>query len=169
LVGDPADTMQGICEFLQIPFDPRMASLEGADRTAIENAAHHSNVKTEKIMSPGKSRKDLPPALKAKIDRYLRLWRKEYKDSWPAYPESVDGDSCPSWFEQAWDKLRFRSLQFWYHSTPVVFSFVPLRLWKVYRKLRGRPYASAIRGSRKSPEIAPPLKSNLDVRSIDEG
>ena len=154
LVRNPGDAMQGICEFLQIPFDPRMASLKGADRTAIENAAHHSNVKTEKIMSSGKSPKKLPPALKAKIDRYMRLWRKQYNDGWPVYPESVDGTSYPSAFEQAWDKFRFRSLQLWYHSTPVVFSFVPLRLWKIYRKLRGRPYASEIRGLRKSAETA---------------
>ena len=144
LVRDPAATMQGICEFLQIPFDPRMTSLEGADRSAIENAAHHSLVKTEEIMPSKKNLTDLPPALKSKIDRYLFMWRKQYDGSWPVYPCSLEETAAPSLGERLWDGLQYQCLQLWYHSTPVVFAFVPFPLWKAYRKLRGRPYASEL-------------------------
>ncbi|MGA8492971.1 MAG: sulfotransferase [Terriglobales bacterium] len=141
LVADPTGTMQGICEFLQIPFDPQMASLEGADRSAIENAAHHSLVKTEKIIASETSASDLPPALKEKIDRYLYLWHEQNGGSWPVYPRVMEATTRPSLGEQVLDRARYKCLQLWYHGAPVAFSFVPLRLWKAYRKLMGRPYA----------------------------
>jgi hypothetical protein len=144
LVSDPTGTMRAICEFLQIPFEQRMTSLAGADRSAIENAAHHSLVKTEKIIPPEKNSTDLPPALKSKIDRYLSMWSKQYGGTWPVYPRSLEGTTTPSLVEQLWDRTRYQGLQIWYHSTPIMFSFVPLRLWKVYRKLRGRPYAAEL-------------------------
>jgi hypothetical protein len=144
LVSDPSGTMQGICEFLQIPFDPRMTSLEGSDRSAIENAAHHTLVKAEKIIPLKKDSADLPAALKGKIDRYLYMWRKQHGGAWPVHPRSLEGTVPPRFGEQLWDRMCYQCLQLWYHSTPVMFSFVPLRLWKVYRKLRGRPYAAEL-------------------------
>jgi protein-tyrosine sulfotransferase len=142
MVRDPADTMRGICEFLQIPFDPKMSSLEGADRSVIEEAPHHSRVKGKKIESSKKSLKDLPPALKNKIDRYLFMWRQKYNDAWPLYPQLVEGAAGPSLWERFRDRLEYRGLQVWYHTTPIVFSFVPESLWKQYRKFRVRPYAA---------------------------
>lgn len=144
LVRDPSATMQGVCEFLQIPFDPRMTSLDGADHSAIENAPHHSRVKAGKIESSKKDSTDIPPSLDSKIARYLHLWRKQYADTWPLYPRVLEGTADPSLWERFWDRLRYVCLQRWHHTTPIIFSFVPLRLWKVYRRLRGRPYASDI-------------------------
>lgn len=144
LVRDPADVMQGICEFLQVPFDPRMTSLKGADRSAIENAPHHSRVKAKNIVASEKDFSDIPPALKSKIDRYLAKWRKQYSGTWPLYPQTLEGTSEPSLRERFVDRLQYICLQLWYHTTPVIFSFVPLRLWKGYRGLRGRPYAADV-------------------------
>lgn len=144
LVRDPADTMRGICEFLQVPFDPKMTSLTGADRSAIENAPHHSGVKAKNIVASEKDFSDIPPVLKGKIDRYLAMWRKQYSGAWPFYPRTLEGTSEPSLRERFWDRLQYTFLQLWYHSTPVIFSFVPLRLWKGYRRLRGRPYAADV-------------------------
>jgi Sulfotransferase family len=144
LVSDPTATMRGVCEFLQIPFDSRMASLKGADRSAIENADHHSMVKAEKIIQAERSSTDLPPALKGKIDRYVYMWRKQYDGKWPLYPRALEGTGPVSLGEQLWDRIRYQCLQFWNHSTPVMYSFVPLRLWKAYRRLRGRPYAAEL-------------------------
>lgn len=142
LVRDPADSMQGICEFLGIPFDPKMTSLEGADRSVIEEAPHHSRVKGKKIESSKKSLRDLPPELKSKADRYLFMWRKRYNGAWPLYPRVVEGAADPSLWERLRDRVQYLGLQLWYHTTPVIFSFVPESLWKAYRKLRYRPYAA---------------------------
>jgi hypothetical protein len=45
LVQNPVKVMTGVSEFLGIPFDPRMASLRGADRSAIYVASHHNQVR----------------------------------------------------------------------------------------------------------------------------
>lgn len=141
LVRDPNSTVRGICRFLQIPFDERMTSLKGADRSAVENAAHHKLVKTEKIVARKEDLASLPPALKNKIDRYLFLWRKQNGGSWPFYPRTLDAKAAPTPVERLFDGVRYQCLQVWYHSTPIMFSFIPVPLWKAYRKLRGRPYA----------------------------
>jgi hypothetical protein len=121
-----------------------MASLKGADRSAIENAAHHSMVKAEKIIQAEKSSTDLPPALKGKVDRYVYMWRQQSDGKWPLYPRVLGETNPPSLGERLWDKMRYQWLKLSYHSTPVLYSFVPLRLWKIYRKLRGRPYAGEL-------------------------
>ena len=57
LVRDPVETMEGICRFLEIPFVPQMASLEGADRSAIYEAGPHEMVRTQRIISSPASRR----------------------------------------------------------------------------------------------------------------
>lgn len=141
LVREPGPIMQEVCRFLQIPFDPKMTSLEGADRSAIENAPHHNLVKAEKIVAKKKNFDDIPPELKSKIDRYLALWRRESNGAWPPYPQTLDTNEEPSWAERLKDRIKYRALNVWYHSSAVVFAFVPLPLWKLYRRLMGRPYA----------------------------
>ena len=144
LVQDPTDVMRAACEFLQIPFDPNMTSLNGADRSAIEDAPHHSRVKAKSIVASEKDFSDIPPLLKKKVDGYLTMWRKQYSGTWPPYPQTLDDATEPTLWERSWDRLQYVCLQLWYHTTPVIFSFVPLRAWKRYRRLRGRPYAADV-------------------------
>ena len=142
LVRDPDGTMRGVCEFLQIPFDPKMTSLVGSDHSAIEDAPHHEMVKAERIVAPKKKSSALPPMLKSKIDRYLFMWRKRYSGEWPPFPQSLEGELAePGLAERSWDKLNYAGLKLWYHATPVFFAIVPFSLWTAYRKLRRRPYA----------------------------
>jgi len=142
LVSDSEATIRGICEFLQIPFDPRMITLNGADRSAIEDATHHSLVKTERIVKPKKNKPPtLPTALEAKIDRYLFSWRKQYGGAWPRYPRSLNGEARgPSIWERSRDQLAYRGLRMWHHSIPVIFSLVPMRAWYAYSRFRGRSF-----------------------------
>jgi hypothetical protein len=142
LVSESEATMRGICEFLQIPFDPKMNTLEGADRSAIEDATHHSLVKTEKIVKPKKSKTPAPRTeLEAKIDRYLFLWRKQYGEAWPRYPRSIEGKAGePSLWERSSDQLAYRALRIWHHAIPVIFSFVPMRAWHAYSRFKGRSF-----------------------------
>jgi hypothetical protein len=142
LVSDSEATIRGICEFLQIPFDPRMITLKGADRSAIEDATHHSLVKTERIVKPKKNKPPtLPTALEAKIDRYLFSWRKQYGGAWPRYPRSLNGEAGgPSIWERSRDQLAYRGLRMWHHSIPVIFSLVPMRAWYAYSRFRGRSF-----------------------------
>ena len=47
MIKDPTQTLSGVCDFLGIPFDPQMASLEGGDRSAIYEADHHAGVREQ--------------------------------------------------------------------------------------------------------------------------
>src|SRR5258707_14868175 len=58
LVRDPAAAVTAICDFIGVPFDPRMASLEGADRSAGYNGDHHSMVKSSRIV-PNRERPEV--------------------------------------------------------------------------------------------------------------
>jgi hypothetical protein len=136
LVRDPLATMKAIAEFLQIPFDPRMARLEGADRSAIQEGSHHSLIKSEKIVSSKKSPDVLSPAVKSKIERYIRMWRDGHDGTWPLYPQSLGATTRhPSQWERVRDRIAYRMLSVWHHTIPVVFSFTPLPVWRKYRKL----------------------------------
>jgi len=142
LVHDPSATMQGICDFLGLAFDPKMAALESADRSAIEKARHHAQILNETRVVSKKDPVSLPPALEAKIYRYLHMWREQYRGAWPVYPRVIPAAvTKPGFREQLWDSLRYRCLQAWTHVTPIVFSLIPPSLWEVYRTFRGRPYA----------------------------
>ncbi len=77
LTRDPAVTLNGICEFIGIQFDPKMTSLEGADRSAVYNGDHHSMVKSSSIVADRVRPEVLSPELKAKVARYSAYWRKE--------------------------------------------------------------------------------------------
>ncbi|MGA8150817.1 MAG: sulfotransferase [Terriglobales bacterium] len=146
LVRDPGATMQEICKFLEIPFNPRMSRLEGADRTAIEEGPHHSLVKSEEIVASRNSPQGLPPAVKSKVERYIHMWRKQYSGAWPLYPEKLDESSEPSLWERLRDRIAYKALSFWHHMAPVVFSFIPLVVWEKYRKFNyARRYARSLR------------------------
>jgi hypothetical protein len=137
LVRDPASHMAAICKFLHIPFDARMTNLQGADRSAIEEGPHHSLVKSEKIETTRNGSKGLRVEVKTKIERYQRMWRKQYDSTWPLYPEepSDDAEVVPSFLEQSCDRLAYQVLSFWHHAAPAVFSIVPLPVWQKYRNL----------------------------------
>ena len=76
LVRDPAAVMARVCKFLGIPYDPRMGTLQGADRSAIFSARHHAMVKGERIVSGSRAREVLSQQLKKKVDRYVVLLEK---------------------------------------------------------------------------------------------
>jgi hypothetical protein len=134
LVRDPESHMKAICEFLEIPYDSRMSNLVGADRDAISDFRHHSLVKGEKIVETRNGSEGLPPELRDKIERYVKMWRKRYHGTWPAYPTSLETDpAIPSLWERASDRVTYSFLQFTHHFAPVIFSFVPTAVWRRYR------------------------------------
>jgi hypothetical protein len=142
LVREQEPIMRAVCEFLRIPFDTKMVSLEGADRSAIENGDHHSLVKGNKILTSRGGSSDLPPALKGKIERYIRLWQEQSGGTWPAYPKSLDtAPARPSLAEQVCDWITYTAVRSWYFMVPVVYSFLPLPIFRMYRRLRGKSFS----------------------------
>src|SRR5262249_1317894 len=89
LTKDPSRCMQRICRFLEIPFDERMTTLAGADRSAIASGAHHLKVRGNTILGQKARGEVLAPALEAKIIRYICRWKQQYEGKWPRYPMAL--------------------------------------------------------------------------------
>jgi len=148
LVREPEGVLRGICDFLQIPYDPRMVSLENAERSAIYEADHHANVKGKKIRPSGPREEVLSPALKRKIARYTHLWRKKYDGHWPAFAEAeTAGVGNPNWLERISDSLLYRSYKTFDRMVLLLYCFGPISLLRMYREMR-RPPEIAKQGER---------------------
>jgi Sulfotransferase family len=136
LTAKPSEVMAGICSFLQIPFDPRMASLEHADRSAIAEGGHHALVKSRKIVSAQERAEVLPPRWREKVERYVLLWRRECVDSWPPYGRLPDGTPEPGTFEKFGDWVLYRFLRGFDSLVLILYSFAPLSLLQQYRAFK---------------------------------
>jgi hypothetical protein len=143
MVQSPETVMQGICWFLGIPFDPRMVSLEGADRSAIYEAPQHAGVKTEKIGVPAKLNVALPDGLGEKIARYVAYWKKESGGSWPMYPRGAASAEPATLVERAQDELYFQALRALDRFTAFVYCHAPIALLRTYRGAKSERHAEA--------------------------
>ena len=158
LVRDPAANMQAICNFLGIPFEPKMASLEGADRSAIFSADHHTLVKSEKIIADAKRPEVLPAHVLRKIQRYVNYWRRESHGAWPVYPKSTEIQEEPSALELARDAAAFRWYCFWDGVVGRVFCVAPLGMLAAYRKLKWHLQPAAKKSGAIPQPVPPPLE-----------
>ncbi len=138
LVRDPEASLRTICDFIGIPFDPRMASLDGADRSAVYNGEHHSGVKSSTIAAKRERAEVLPPALKNKIERYVVYWRKQSGGSWPLHAGVTEGTRAASFFERLSDRVRHRILRTRDQIVPYAYALVPVRMWQKYRRAKSR-------------------------------
>ncbi len=136
LIANTPGCMRQICEFLEIPFEERMTSLDGADRSAIYSREPHAMVRGDAIVGRRKSTDALSPALRAKIDRYICRWRQHSGGNWPKYPTVLrKGTPPPSLFEVWHDWLTDRALLLWgkvlvillHHIRPLVYDKLYVR------------------------------------------
>jgi sulfotransferase family protein len=148
LVREPESVLRGICEFLQIPFDERMVSLENAERSAIYEAEHHAMVKGKQIRPTGPREEVLSPSLKRKIERYTHLWFEKYAGVWPMYrePESATAGN-PGGLERLSDFLLYRSYRLFDQAVLLIYCFAPLSWPRAYREMK-RPPEMAKQGER---------------------
>lgn len=129
LIKNPSECMQQICRFLQVPFEERMASLEGADRTAIASGSHHTMVRGDKILSKSKGSDLLSPALQTKISRYICGWKQRSDGKWPKYPGVLPAGTRPPSLIELWsDQTFYRALRARDMLVEVVYAFVPIEI-----------------------------------------
>ena len=140
LIYHPADLMQGICRFLEVPFEERMASLQGADRSAIYEGEHHEGVKSEKIAGKKPRPEVLPVALKRKIQRYTSFWRTQYGGAWPPVSADLRDEpvKIPGMLERVKDRLLFRALRSLDAAVVYIYCFAPLWLLGKYREVKSQ-------------------------------
>jgi hypothetical protein len=142
MVQSPELVMQGICWFLEIPFEPRMASLEGADRSAIYEAPQHAGVKGGKIGVKALRQEVLPAELSGKIARYVAYWKKESGGVWPMCPANA-GDAAPvGIFERTADRIYYRALRALDRFTAFVYCYAPISVLRRYRGAKSQRIAA---------------------------
>jgi hypothetical protein len=134
LITDTANTMRGVCRFLEIPFHENLCTLEGADRSTIYAGRHH-NLLRENTIVKDRNGKDarpeaLPSALRRKVERYANLWH-----------ESDPGTSSfaiASYMRLQVDQLRYRLYRMLDSLIRLGFCFLPMSLLRAYRRGKER-------------------------------
>lgn len=135
LVKDPVKVMRSVCRFLEIPFDPRMVSLQAADRSAIYQGEHHSLVKSESIVSSHAHDEVLPLAIKNKIQRYVAGWRAETDGAWPAMPPAERlGAAKPTFWERIVDPCAYHGYRTLDSLVGLIYSLAPLSVLQAWRQ-----------------------------------
>jgi len=124
LVREPAAALSAICEFIGVDYDPKMTSLEGADRSAIYNGDHHSMVKSACIVADRERPEVLSPQLKNKIERYVVFWRRKYDGAWPVNVHASKNAKAASLLERTRDKALHGLLRTMDLAIPLAYSFV---------------------------------------------
>lgn len=167
LIEDPERTLREACEFLQIPFEAKMVSLNGADRSAIFSGDHHALVKGSGIVSRNSKADNLPPRIQRKIDRYLTLWEEESRGKWPGYVPSQESvrPGKPAIWERFFDSVVYQGFRAFDKFTAAVYCFIPLWILREYRAMkrkRGKAGANRDAGHR-VPEG--PLGATLEADS----
>jgi hypothetical protein len=113
LVANTPECMQQICQFLDLPFEDQVTSLEGADRSAITSGQHHVLVRGDRIVGQRKPVVALAPAPRTKIDRYICRWKRRYSGTWPKYPLELPAGTRPPAFLELWrDRTIYQSQRF---------------------------------------------------------
>lgn len=137
LVRDPATTMRRVADFLEIPYQADLATLEGADRGAIHGGDHHALLRGTQIVAA--ARPDvLDEALRAKIERYVRWWRLKRTDGWPRHAALRDGESSvPGFMERLRDRVMYRIWRAVDAFTRLAFCYAPLGWLRRYRQRKG--------------------------------
>jgi hypothetical protein len=136
LTKDPAGVMTDVCRFLGVPFLPEVASLSGADRSAIYEGDHHSLVKSERIVSSVQRSEVLSAKLKRKIQRYKSLEGGD-KRSMLSPTENTNSEK-PSFQERLFDRALYRCLRTYDAAVVFIYCFAPFWLLKRYRAYKHR-------------------------------
>lgn len=158
LVRYPNVVMARVCEFLQIPFDPRMTSLADADRSAIYNAAHHDAVKAGAIQVERSKPELLPGKVRSKIAGYVAFWHEQTHGAWPVHPAPQAGVPKIAAAQRLLDSAGFQFLWWLDRFTAFAYCHLPISLLRAYRNLKQRT-------ARKPPLTVPLSESPSDTGS----
>lgn len=139
LVANPSAVMQGVCRFIGVDFDPRMASLKDANRSAIYEASHHEKVNGEKIRAEKKKSEVLSAGVRRKVARYIAYWKKESGGNWPRFPDKAEAQPGALFAgERFLDRFFYRSLRAFDQVVAIAYCYLPIELLRRYRASKSR-------------------------------
>ena len=149
LIKNPTAVMSDVCRFLGVEFEPRMVSLQDADRSAIYDAGHHEGVNSERVGPRKPKPESLPAEIREKIARYVTAWHRRYQGAWPAVPQGNDV-KLGAWFafEKFFDSVLYRTYRALDWMIVFIYCFAPLAMLRKYRASRGRGETVQVRQER---------------------
>ena len=131
--------MQRICEFLGVPFESQITSLDGADRSAIFSGQHHATVRGNRIVGRRVQPEALSAATRAKISRYICRWKQRYDGKWPKYPVELSEGARPPGPVELWSDWLWHQGQLGRDkSVALVYAVMPVNLGLRLRRLLRR-------------------------------
>jgi hypothetical protein len=129
-VAQPESHLRLICEFTQVPFDPRMLDLQGADLSVLPSGEHHDRLRSGAIARTSGGADSLAPVFSAKAQRYAALWSGRYaRLGFSRALEHAAAQAGPGWAEQGIDRIKIR---YWRGLDAVkrrLFRRIPLYWW----------------------------------------
>jgi hypothetical protein len=127
LTTNTSECMRQICQFLEIPFESRITSLEGADTSAVCSGPHHMMVRGERVVDQRKATELLSPTLEAKIARYICRWKLRYDGKCPKYPVELAGGTTPPGRLELWyDRLMYQIVICRDKIVALIYALVPM-------------------------------------------
>ena len=128
LTSNTPKVMQEVCRFLEIPYRDELAELRGADRSAVFKDPHHSLIKGDKIVC-GARTVILDPAVRRKVDGYVKLWKRRYNNEWPPSAlTDADHVALPWLAQRVGDQVAYRAVRASDRLRQVFFAYVPMAL-----------------------------------------
>jgi len=136
LTTDVECELRKICQFLHIDYEPTMAQLGSADRSAIYRNEHHKLVHGERVQPENSFGSALDPRFRQKIERYIARWQRIYGDDRLTDSRAVTPGEEPSVLELILDRIFYLGLQAYDFVVVVAFCFAPMKLWQRYREFK---------------------------------
>ena len=132
LIDDTPEVCKGICEFLGVPFDPRMADLSSADLSAVYRAAQHDYLRGGVIRRQKLTGEILSPRVIHKLERFRNRWSRLNPGKFVSAKPASDTRE-PSLPERVWHGIAGKLLCAWDDTKRVLFEFMPLDWLQTYR------------------------------------
>ena len=81
----------------------------------------------------------LDPAVRRKIDGYVKLWKRRYNNEWPpSVPTNADDVALPGLPQRVGNQVAYRAVRAFDEFRQVCFAYAPLALLQSYRSRKAR-------------------------------
>jgi len=132
LVDHTSEVCEGICKFLDVPFDPRMLDASSADLSAVYRAAQHDYLRRGVIERQKLGNDVLTPGVVRKLERFRNRWSRLSPGRFLPAKNAAETRE-PGFFERALHGVAGKILCAWDDTKRVLFEFMPLDWLQTYR------------------------------------
>ncbi|HLX72501.1 MAG TPA: sulfotransferase [Verrucomicrobiae bacterium] len=133
LVSNTEKVLLALCDFLDLPFEPGITSLEGADSESTHSGEHHSLLRGGTIISKPRARV-LNPEAEQKIGRYLCVLDPDNQRNWSGGQAQNAQPEKPGWRERLSDYFLYSAYRSLDESKRLGFCLAPIKVVKRYRQ-----------------------------------